>query len=173
MAFRLPVFVRQLILVATAVGMVGCMDSEVHRLVRFEPGAPKVQKKAPVTGVYRVKYATAAEVDQKGLPRIDETLLVVRKGERLGFYSSDEGGVVAFAGGQTFPLRTLPDTAVFCVWTYRARPPESDLGKDIADALHALGVMALIGGVVALIAWCWEQRLTGHGDPCGCDETDY
>ena len=172
MSSRLPVFVRQLILVATAVGMVGCMNSEVHRLVRFEPGAPKVQKKAPVTGVYRVKYATAADVNQKGLPRIDETLLVVHKGERVGFYSTDEG-VVAFAGGEAFPLRTLPDAAVFCVWTYKAKPPEWDLGHDLTEALRAVGALAIIGGVVALIAWCWQQRLTGRGDPCGCDEPGY
>jgi hypothetical protein len=173
MRFRLPVAVRRVVVAMTVLGLVGCADQGVHRLVPFFPGSTttvKVQKKAPVTGVYRVKYATPDDVEKKGLPRIDETLMYVRKGDRVGFYSTPEGQVVAFAGGEKFPLRDLPETAVFCVWTYRAQPETSDFGRQLSDALRGLGAVALIAGVVALVVWSYQQQLSGHGDPCGCDE---
>ena len=155
------------------VSSVGCTKTELTRIARFNLGhSPQpVQRVAPTTGAYRVKYAN---VSSRELHTLGGTQRIVGRGGVLGFTTSEDGKVVALACTEQIPLDRLPDSARYCVWVAKEEKPTQftrEVGKAVDTAVSVTvtgaAVTALVAGEVALNALddddCDDGEAPRHG----------
>ena len=100
--------IRKLIAAACfAAGAAGCVHTDVYRVARFRPGAAAVHAPAPVSGVYRVRYATSGG----DLQNLAESERIVRKGEPLGFRVAEDGTLLVGRAARDRLAREWPSFA--------------------------------------------------------------
>jgi hypothetical protein len=111
----------------------GCTKTKVFTTAPFQPGTDEaVSRRAPRDAVYKVKWFDP----QKGeLNTVHGTDRVVFAGEPIGFAPNPEGGVLAFAGDEQFPIDRLSPRATYCVWVAKVKK-ETLLARRMRQAGH-------------------------------------
>ena len=146
----------------------GCVATQRQKMARFRPesSAGRVARVAPDSGVYKVKWRGGEGDEWKTL---EGTKRIVRRGQRLGFESAPDGGVVAVAGNERFLLVGLPASAEQCAW-YVKTEEETPFSKEVKQFARtvagAVATGAVFVGVVALHA---AADSLSH-DHDGCDD---
>jgi hypothetical protein len=127
----------------------GCMSTRTRRVARYDTGPSifAVERPAPRTGEYKVKYARAGH----DLHAAGGTKRIVGAGDPLGFMTAEDGTVVAIAGDERIPLPHLPATARYCVWSFKERGP-TQFTKEVGKATDAAATVTAFAGATALIA---------------------
>ena len=162
---KLPVIIFACV---AGAGAGGCARWDVTRVARFEPAraAADVQRPAPQSAVYRVKYASTTGRD---LRTLGGTRRVISEGTPLGFARETDGAVVALAGGERIALDNLPPAARYCVWTCKERRP-TQFTREVGKAATAAGGAALVGGlVVGAVALEMATHLPPRDEDCDDD----
>ena len=153
----------------------GCMRTQTRRVARYDTG-PRVfpvQRQAPETAEYKVKYAGAAGHE---LHAVGGTKRIVGEGDVLGFATEDDGTVVAIAGEERIPLRHLPASARYCVWSYKERGP-TQFTKEVGKATDTVATVTAVAGATALVAGLvvaevYFDSLHDKDDDDDCDDRE-
>jgi hypothetical protein len=124
----------------------GCVRTQVRRVARFAPSAPDegIERRAPVSAVYRVMYAGGG---RPGLHRLPGSGRIVARGEAIGFSRREDGRLVAVAGEERVPLDKLPPSARYCVWLAEVKR-QTEFGKVVAKATNAAAKTATVAAGV-------------------------
>ena len=121
----------------------GCTKTKVFTTAPFAPGAEEpVTRRAPRDAFYKVKWFDPAKGE---LHTVHGTERAVFEGQRIGFAPRAEGGVLAVARDEEFPIERLSPRAAYCVWVAKVKKPTR-----LTEGLRTTGkVMATGAGLVA------------------------
>ena len=132
---------RALAFLLIATLLPGCMKVVQHRVANYSPGAPATTQPVPQTAVYSVKLLNPKGKKLCGVEGSDHLL---KKGESVGFSTSDTGTVYAFAGGDSFPIDLPVPPGHSIVWSSFNRRP-TQFGKEVGKAIITTGKAAAVG----------------------------
>jgi hypothetical protein len=121
----------------------GCTKTKVFTTAPFTPGAEDaVTRRAPRDAIYKVKWF---DPEKGELHTVHGTERVVFAGQRIGFAPRPEGGVLALAGDEQFPIERVSPRAAYCIWVAKVKKPTR-----LTEGLRTTGgVMATGAGLVA------------------------
>jgi len=121
----------------------GCTKTKVFTTAPFTPGAEEpVTRRAPRDAVYKVKWFDPAK---RELHTVHGTERAVFAGQRIGFAPRPEGGVLAYAGDEEFPIERLSPRAAYCIWVAKVKKPTR-----LTEGLRTTGAVITTGaGLVA------------------------
>jgi hypothetical protein len=143
----------------------GCSSWKVMRVARFDPGrsAPNVQRPAPDSAAYQVKYAGPGG----RLHTLGGTKRIVARGEPLGFSAAPDGTIVALAGDDQIPLDNLPPSARYCVWTHKERRP-TQFTREVGKASETTLLFVALGSLKVAEIYLESE----FADDDDCDDSD-
>ena len=128
----------------------GCTKTKVFTTAPFEPGAgTPVTRRAPRDAVYKVKWFDPAKGE---LHTVHGTERVVFAGQRIGFAPRPEGGVVAFAGDEEFPIERISPRAAYCIWVAKVKK-ETPLARRMRQVATAGGKLVIGAAIIAADAY--------------------
>jgi hypothetical protein len=143
---RVPLATSLLALLLTA----GCTKTKVFTTAPFTPGAEEpITRRAPRDAVYKVKWFDPAKGE---LHTLHGTERVVFAGERIGFAPRPEGGVLAFAGDEEFPIERISPRAAYCIWVAKVKK-ETMLARRMRQVAAAGGKLAVGAAIIAADAY--------------------
>ena len=146
--------------------LAGCSHVRSVFLRPFKPDEGSKADYAPETAVYKVKVARKGK-DPDDFHTLGGSRRFLHAGDTVGFHTEPDGRVLAVAGEETFPLRTLPPDR-FYVWAYKTVSPDAeDRGEQFQKFLETLGFMTFWGAVIAYLVWTFPAWLFPDSD---CDD---
>jgi hypothetical protein len=85
----------------------------------------------------------------KGLARLPQTTLQLKKGDRIGFTRDERGNLLAVAGTGTAGLEPVPVGVRYLAWYYRKDQPLFEVGRAVRDSAGRVGGVAAGAALVA------------------------
>ena len=136
---------RSISLLISAVMLVtGCTRAYTTKIARLGSNDTRITELVPRTGMYKVKWTHNSS---KNLHGIDETSVILREGDTVGFKRQDDGTILARAGEKLFELEDVPETAKYLVW-YSKMDGQTQFGREMNKLGKCAGYVAA-GAVVA------------------------
>lgn len=124
----------------------GCVTSRADRLARHDlsPLPSTTTSVVRETGVYQVKWVR----DKASSGAIEGTERILRRGDTVGFTTTDAGELVATAGEESFAIEApIPDGTRRLIWYGRHEEP-SDLTVGTGNVLRGVATGAAVGALV-------------------------
>ncbi len=138
----------------------GCVTTRAARLARHDLSQPPSTTTSTVreTGVYQVKWVQ----NKSHSGPIAGTERILKRGDTVGFTTTDDGGLLALAGDEQIAIEPpIPDGSRRLIWYARHEVP-SDLtvgtGRVLAGVVTGAAVGALVVGAVAVDAALGEEE---------------
>ena len=151
-------FLRPLVTLLLVASLAGCSRGRLAFLERFRPAHGAAERQAPRSAVYKVKVARKG-ADADDLHTLGGSRRFLRRGEPIGFRTAPGGAVVAVAGSEAFPLRTLPRD-LFYVWAYKVETHDADEQERRTESfLASLWNVTVVAGFIAGLAWTFPAWL--------------
>jgi hypothetical protein len=139
--------IAAVILVCGMTATTGCTKTYRNKSARYEIGAPPVGERIVQPDVYQVKWVAAGSLQV--LPHTDHYL---NAGDTVGFETTPDGTLIAYAGVHRHELPPLPPDARSLVW-HSQRTKSTAFGRTMSAALPALAEgLAEVGPDIAVAA---------------------
>src|SRR5688572_9725191 len=145
----------------------GCTKTKVFTTAPFTPGAEEpVTRRAPRDAVYKVKWFDPAKGE---LHTVHGTERAVFAGQRIGFAPRPEGGVLAYAGDEAFPIERISPRASYCIWVAKVKK-ETMLARRMRQAGDVAA--RVVAGAALAAAEGYLDGLGDDDDDCETDDSE-